>query len=458
MLGSLRDKPGKPATENRATGGDRLARGQGSQGRRSARGRGAAAAVMCAAAVALVAGGWLSPPMAASQDTARAGAADASMTAAEVVPTVTAVRHGMHGERVRLMLEVTPEPGFALFTLSDPDRLVIDFPALDWRVGDTTAAIEAIPYIGAIRHGLFRADRARIVIRLTQPVLVERAFTQPPLGAEPGRLVIDLSPASRAAFDARAGAPEQARWQGGMPPAAPRAGPGEVIVAIDPGHGGIDPGAREGGMVEKGVVLDFSRALAAAIEARPGFRAYLTREEDVFVPLAERVARANAAGANVLISVHADVLERGRARGVSAYTLSEEGTDDAAEALAARENRSDVLAGADLGGEADDLTRLLVELAQRGTQDESGKLAAAVLTSVSAATEVLHTRPHRQANFRVLKAPDMPSILLELGFLDDPQDRQRLGDPAATEATAQAVSAGIARWREQASPGFLLPR
>ncbi len=238
----------------------------------------------------------------------------------------------------------------------------------------------------------------------------------------------------------------------------PRAAPGDVIVAIDPGHGGIDPGAQESGLVEKDVVLAFARALAAAIESRPGFRAYLTRDEDSFVPLAERVARAHRAGANLMVSVHADVLERGRARGLSAYTLSEQGTDDAAEALAARENRSDVLAGADLGGEADDLTRLLVELAQRGTQDESGKLAGAVIASVAKGAAVLHTRPHRQANFRVLKAPDMPSILLELGFLDDPEDRARLSDPAQLAATAKAVAAGIAHWREQASPGFLTPR
>jgi N-acetylmuramoyl-L-alanine amidase len=371
------------------------------------------------------------------------------------VPTVTAVRHVVYGDLVRLMLEISPEPAFALFTLTGPDRLIIDMPALDWRADDEG---DAIPYVGDMRYGLFRRDRARIVIELTQPVAVDRAFTQPPVGEEPGRLVIDLSPVSRSTFDARAGAPEQARWRGGEQPDQPRAEPGEVIVAIDPGHGGIDPGAREGGLVEKVVVLDFSRRLAAAIEALPGLRAYLTREEDVFVPLAERVGRAHAAGANLMISVHADVLERGVASGVSAYTLSEDGTDDAADALAARENRSDVLAGADLGGETDDVTRLLVELAQRGTKDESRKLAEAVIEAVSRRIEVLEKRPHREANFRVLKAPDIPSVLLELGFLDNHDDRQRLSDPDALDATARAVAAGIARWRERASPGFLSPR
>lgn len=381
--------------------------------------------------------------------------AAAVVLADEPAPVVSAVRHSLHGDRVRLMLDVLPEPAFTVFTLTEPDRLVIDLPALDWRAD---GALQDIPYVAAIRHGLFRSDRARIVVELTEPVAVERAFTQPPVGREPGRLVLDLGPVPRAVFDARAGAPEQARWRGGAPPVPRDVAAGDVIVAIDPGHGGIDPGAEEGGLVEKELVLDFARRLAAAVEAMPGFRAYLTRDEDVFVPLAERVARAHGAGAHLMISLHADVLERGQARGVSAYTLSEEGTDNAAEALAARENRSDVLAGADLGGETDDLTRLLVELAQRGTKVESGKLAAAVLSGVSAATDVLRNRPHREANFRVLKAPDMPSILLELGFLDDPEDRRRLSDPAELDATARAVAAGIARWREQASPGFLSPR
>jgi N-acetylmuramoyl-L-alanine amidase len=159
-----------------------------------------------------------------------------------------------------------------------------------------------------------------------------------------------------------------------------------------------------------------------------------------------------------MISLHADVLEQGRARGVSAYTLSEKGTDEAADALAARENRSDVLAGADLGGETDELTRLLVELAQRGTRHESARLARLVLERVGERSELLRSRPHREAGFRVLKAPDMPSILLELGFMDDPEDRRRLGDPAWLARTARAVADGVAAWRSAASPGFVAPR
>ena len=375
--------------------------------------------------------------------------------AQEGVPTVTGLQHGVHENRVRLRFNVAPAPAFALFTLSDPDRLVIDFPALIWEVPPSE---DAIPYISDVRFGLFRRDRARVVMELTEPVSVERAFTVPERGTEPGRLVIDLAPTGREQFDARSGLPEQARWHGDAPPIPAAARAGDLVVAIDPGHGGIDPGATAGRMTEKHIVLDFAKELASVISAQQGMTAYLIRDKDVFVPLAERVARAHAAKANIMISIHADSVESGNADGVSIYTLSARGSDQAAEALAARENRSDVIAGADLGGETDQLTRLLVELAQRGTKDESSKLARAVLTSLQSRVDLLRTRPLRQANFRVLKAPDIPSLLLELGFLDSPKDRKRLADPEWRQNATMAVVAGINNWRKTASPGFLTPR
>ncbi len=233
--------------------------------------------------------------------------------------------------------------------------------------------------------------------------------------------------------------------------AASRMGARTVCVTLDPSKAATMPCNPSVGGLAKG-------QLAREIDALAGYAAYLVRDKDVFVPLAERVARAHRAGANLMLSIHADSLESGRANGMSAYTLSERGTDQAAEALAARENRSDVLAGADLGGESDDLTRLLVELAQRGTKDESGKLAASVIAALKGNMKLLRTRPHRQANFRVLKAPDIPSILLEIGFLNSATDRKRLTDPVWREKAARHVADGIARWRKIASPGFLTPR
>lgn len=371
------------------------------------------------------------------------------------VPVISDITHGQHDDKVRLMFSVAPDPVFTAFTVPDPDRLIIDFPAFDWQVPEE--ALGELPYISSVRHGLFRRDRARIVMELARPVVMERIFVQPTRGDEPGRLVIDLAPVSREVFRARAGWPAAARWSGEAPvPPAPASG--EIVVAIDPGHGGVDPGASQGRLKEKTIVLAYAKVLARELEARPGYRAYLTRDRDEFVPLHERIARAHAAGANIMLSIHADSLLEGRASGMSAYTLSRRGSDAAATALAERENRVDVLAGADLGGEADDITRLLVELAQRGTQDESGKLALAIIDALRGNLKLLRTRPIRQANFRVLKAPDIPSVLLELGFLDSAADRQRLTDPDWQALSARHVADGIAAWRKRASPGFLTKR
>lgn len=376
---------------------------------------------------------------------------------AQEVPIVTELSHGVHQDRVRIILNVSQEPAFASFTLSDPDRLVIDMPTLAWEVSEAETN-DPIPYVGDIRHGLFRRDRARIVMDLLRPVEVERIFSQPPRGGEPARLVIDLSPITRAAFDARAGWPEMARWQDTLPPSRSSTPTRGIVVAIDPGHGGIDPGASAGRLKEKVIVLQFARRLAAELESRDGFVPHLIRDEDIFVPLSERVARAHEAGANMLISIHADAVEEGIANGLSVYTLSEKGSDDAANALAARENRADVIAGADLEGETDDLTRLLVELAQRGTKVESQLLAQSVLGELGSDLELLRTRPLRQANFRVLKAPDIPSILLELGFLNSKRDQKRLVDPAWQKKAARAVADGIVSWTTKASKGFLRPK
>lgn len=371
------------------------------------------------------------------------------------VPVISGLRHVAAEGTLRLILDVDPALAFTIFTLSGPDRLVVDFPVVRWRMAGQT--VTDAPQIEAVRHGLFRHDRSRLILDLAAPLRIERAHTLQPRGAEPGRLVIDLAPTTREAFDAAAGAPEAARWHGDSP-ARPEPGAGSLIVAIDPGHGGMDPGARAGGLVEKTVVLSFARRLAAEIEARAGLTAYLIRKDDEFLPLAERIARAHHARAHLLISIHADSVKAGVADGMSVYILSRTGTDQIADLLAARENRADVLGGADLFGESDTLTRLLVDLARRGTADESRKLADALVTALGAAVPLLKSRPLRQGDFRVLKAPDLPSVLIELGFLDSPEDQRRLADPDWQARAAAGLVDGIVAWRRAASPGFVAPR
>jgi len=232
----------------------------------------------------------------------------------------------------------------------------------------------------------------------------------------------------------------------------------EAVVAIDPGHGGIDPGASAGGLVEKEIVLDFARQLAGLIDGTPGLRAYLVRDDDSFLTLRERIRRARAAGANLIISLHADKTEEGIAEGAHVYTLSAEASDEAAVALAERENRSDIIGGVPLAGESDDLAGLLVDLARRGTADEDNKLANALIEAMASEIPLLATAPHRTANFRILKAPELPSVLVELGYMSNESDRERLQSDAWRARAAAALARGIALWSQRASPGFLAPK
>lgn len=233
---------------------------------------------------------------------------------------------------------------------------------------------------------------------------------------------------------------------------------GTVVVAIDAGHGGIDPGAVSGGLVEKDVALGFARRLARHLESGGGPVPALVRGDDRFLTLDQRIDLARAAGAHALISVHADTTRGGDAAGAHVYTLSAEGSDAAANDVARRENRAGIIAGIALAGEPDDVALLLVEMAQRGSGAESAKLARAVLDEMDGAVVLLPTAPYRQANFAILRAPELPSILVELGYLSNPGDRARLASPAWQESMAAALARGIRRWAAAASPGFLRPK
>lgn len=370
----------------------------------------------------------------------------ASIGWAESRLSILSLEQSMSPSEVLLTLSFDRPASARVFTLQSPRRLVIDLPAFEW-VGPPP---ERKAPVAEIRYGLFQPDTGRIVMELDRPVQVRR---QP---APDAGLAIALIPSSEAVFAQTAGWPDDARWQGVENSTAPRSD--GIIVAVDPGHGGIDPGAAAEGLVEKHIVLDFSHLLVAEIEKVPGLSAFLTRDDDRFLPLRERVRIARAGGAHVLLSIHADSLASGIADGASLYTLSSQGSDAATKAFAERENRADVLAGVNLSGNEDDVTRLLIDLARRGTTDESVKLADAIIDALSGDIDLLDTRPHRRGNFFVLKAPDLPSVLVELGFLTSARDRALLTDPVWQAKMARGMVRGIRRWTETASPGFLEPR
>ncbi|MEM7236293.1 MAG: N-acetylmuramoyl-L-alanine amidase [Pseudomonadota bacterium] len=341
------------------------------------------------------------------------------------------------------------------FLLSDPVRLVIDFTPV--RLETALDLFEDFEPVSAARFGLFQADRPRMVLDLTSLYSVAVSSRSEVEGAGVSEVVITLTEVDEATFESVAGWPEGARWEMEGPERLRDTGT-DIIVAIDPGHGGFDPGATFEDLVEKDIVLDIARGIAERIEREPGFKPVLVRDADVFIPLRGRLDAAHRAQAHILISLHADSLTDGGANGMSIYTLSNEASDTAAEDFARRENRVDILAGADLVGETDTVTHLLLELSRRGTDAESDKLARSFLSAFRGRLDLLKTRPYRRAGFFVLKAPDIPSVLLELGFLSSEADRTRLTSPDFASTVAEAIIVGLLRWRAIADPAFKAPR
>lgn len=223
-------------------------------------------------------------------------------------------------------------------------------------------------------------------------------------------------------------------------------GEGPLIVVLDPGHGGIDPGAERDGVTEKELMLTFARELQDVLLRDGNFEVVLTRNDDSFVSLDRRVAIAHAAGGQVFISLHADALAEGQAHGATVHLLSDSASDAASAALAERHDRDDLLAGIDLTGQDDQVAGILMDLARQETQPRAERLAQALVKGIAAAELPLNSRPVRRAAFSVLKAPDIPSILLEVGFLSSPRDLKNLRDPAFRQSMAEALLEGLTLW------------
>jgi N-acetylmuramoyl-L-alanine amidase len=230
-------------------------------------------------------------------------------------------------------------------------------------------------------------------------------------------------------------------------------------VALDAGHGGIDPGAVHGALSEAGLMLAFTRDLAEALRRAGGFEVHLTRDADVFVGLEARIDRARRVGAQVFLSLHADALEDGVASGVTLYTLAAEASEAAGAALAERHDRADLLGGgADLSGVEDEVALVLMDVARTQTRPLTERLVLALIGAIRGAGLAMHPRPWQEAAFSVLKAPDIPSILIEVGFLSSPRDRARLIDPEWRARVVAAMVAALEYWRDDEAGRALLIR
>ena len=353
---------------------------------------------------------------------------------------------------VVIALNLSQGVPYRVFTLDEPRRLVLDFREVDWR-GVDAAALDQSERVSAVRMGGFRPGWSRMVVDLAEPVVLDEAGLT--VDAETGKaqLQVILRPADAAEFAAAAGAPDGAGWgaEGAvMPKPDSQTGDseGRFVIVLDPGHGGIDPGADQGGVLEKNLMLQFALELKELLLRSGDVEVVLTRVDDRFVSLERRVALAHQAGADLFLSLHADALSEGRAHGATVYTLSEAASDAASAALAERHDRTDILAGIDLSGQDDIVADVLIDLARQETRPRSERLAEALRLGMKQRQLKLNARPMRSAGFSVLKSPDFPSVLLELGFLSSEKDRKNLQNPEWRGIMAASIRDAIFAWRQ----------
>jgi N-acetylmuramoyl-L-alanine amidase len=383
-------------------------------------------------------------------------------------PVVISARIGEHLDRTRFVVELSDPLKFTVFTLSNPDRVVIDMPEVLWRLTSPDHP-QGTGAVRSYRYGLFRPGDSRFVIDLNTPVSAGQPMILPPEGGNGYRIVLDLFPTTQAKFEQTAGWPSELRAKEAaaeklaalpaLPQPSPSAGytanvvpvpPPQIstrkIVVLDPGHGGIDSGTvGTDGTLEKNVVLDEGLRLRKVLEAR-GYTVHMTRDTDVFIPLPERVNISRGYGADLFISLHADSNPDTSVNGASIYTLSASGSDKEAAALARKENQSDIIAGVDLSGENSPVASILIALAQRDTMNRSSRFAENAVGELSQATDILPREPHRSAAFAVLKAPDVPAVLIELGYLSNNGDRSQMVTDHWRDGVAGAIGNAVDRY------------
>jgi N-acetylmuramoyl-L-alanine amidase len=356
--------------------------------------------------------------------------------------------------RARLVLDFDNEPDYELHYLNHPPRIVIDLPDVDYQF--TSDALATSGLFTDVRFGAMGAGRSRIVLTAQKPIQITANSVVEDEASQGYRFILDAELTTDSIFSDlisnqnwtdNSGLTTSSVNDRGDRPVAPS----QFIVAIDAGHGGIDAGARGAKSLtdEKTITLEFARQLATSINQLPGIKAVLTRDADVFLALSERVALARQQGAQLFVSVHADTLRQKDIRGATVYTLSDRASDKMAQALAERENRSDQLAGVSIMDAQPEVADILLDLTRRETQVFSTTLADNIIKSFSGQVELINN-PHRYAGFQVLRAHDVPSVLLELGFLSNVEDEKLLLNVEWRQKVADLIAKAVGQYKTQA--------
>lgn len=354
--------------------------------------------------------------------------------------------------RTRFVLDLSGEVDLSAFTLDEPYRVVIDLPEIDFRLPSGTGS-SGRGLVSDWRYGQFAAGRSRIVLDVTGPVKIDKAFVLPAVENQPARMVLDLLKTTSAAFEEEQRKSQLARDEANQPvqkadqlPPPDRSKREKPLIVIDAGHGGVDAGTvSASGVLEKDIVLAFAKKLQERLEQTGKVAVLLSRTDDTFLPLGSRVQFARDHAADLFLSIHADSEHEGSVRGATVYTLSDRASDREAAALAAKENASDLIAGLDLQQEADDVTDILVDLTRRETRNFSAAFANGLVGDLASATRMIKN-PRRSAGFQVLKAHDVPSVLVEIGYLSNDQDEKLLTSDEWRSRVADAVTQAVLRF------------
>jgi N-acetylmuramoyl-L-alanine amidase len=363
-------------------------------------------------------------------------------------------------DRAKLTFDLTQPLAAMSFVLAAPDRIVVDVPEIDFHIDPQVGGAKPVHerpgrprvsgLIASFRFGLFAPGKSRIVIDLAAPARVVRAEAEPDVDATKSRLVIELAKTDDAAFQTAAHDAVQAAETAANE--AERAAPIKdsseknanlPLIVIDPGHGGVDSGAIVNGLVEKNIVFDFAKRLAGKLAASGHYKVVMTRDSDVFLSLGERVRIAQDSGAALFISIHADTIyDAASVSGATVYTLADHATDAEAERTAEKENQADAVAGVTEHEEANGVSDILADLTRQETRAYSHVFSRTLVNYWRVAAR-LNKNPERAAGFRVLKAPDVPSVLIELGYLSNAKDAASLVSPEWREATSSKLAAAI---------------